>query len=310
MTKLIVLVGLPASGKSTWARENEPLLDAVIISSDKWRKDNFGEEEIQGNNHDIFESLHKQTRTQLELGNNVIFDATNLSYKHRIALLNKMPKNTFKECVLFATDFDICIVQNNNRERSIPKHVMERYYKSITIPQYNEGWDDIRIIFNYNRDNYSFGELFDRLDDFDQDNHNHSLTLGAHCKNTARIIKSKDARMYLAAMLHDIGKEKTKTYKTMKGVPTKDAHYYGHENVSAYDALFYLDYLENNYGLDRILCRCSVIDKLIYSCGLIQYHMRPYFTKTDKAKNKLLDLVGQEMYDDLLVLHEADKESH
>jgi hypothetical protein len=38
--------------------------------------------------------------------------------------------------------------------------------------------------------------------------------------------------------------------------------------------------------------------------------MRPYKLETEKAKYKLLRLVGEEMYGDLIVLNEADAIMH
>lgn len=49
MNELIMLVGLPASGKSTWAKEySETHPDYIVHSSDKLR------EEMYGDNYDAF----------------------------------------------------------------------------------------------------------------------------------------------------------------------------------------------------------------------------------------------------------------
>jgi hypothetical protein len=53
------------------------------------------------------------------------------------------------------------------------------------------------------------------------------------------------------------------------------------------------------------------VDKgIIYICGIIQYHMRPYKLETEKAKDKLMRLVGEDMYCDLIVLNKADAIMH
>lgn len=39
----------------------------------------------------------------------------------------------------------------------------------------------------------------------------------------------------MAARFHDVCKYKCKVFHNAKGEPTEEAHYYNHENVSAYD---------------------------------------------------------------------------
>ena len=67
-----------------------------------------------------------------------------------------------------------------------------------------------------------------------------------------------------------------------------------HHLVSAYDSLFYID------EYNDILLRANYI----------QWHMQPFFMETEKAKNKFIKLVGQEFYDNLMILHQADLLAH
>jgi len=301
MTELYFLVGLPASGKSTWADKSCETLDAVVVSSDSIREEIYGSESILGDPNEVFRIVHERILHFLEEGVNVILDSTGLSYKHRIPLLEKVSKigDVEKIAVVFATDFGICSSRNVNRERRVPHHAMRNMYKSFTMPQYNEGWDDIRIVWDFKPSHYILTNLFDELDGFDQENYHHSLTIGEHCKKAASLLDTADAKVYTATLLHDIGKQYTQTFKNMKGETSEIAHYYGHESVSAYEAMFYL-HGELEWTDDDV----------IYACGLIQYHMRPYFAKTEKSIKKLTRLVGEKMYNDILLVHEADKAAH
>ena len=84
----------------------------------------------------------------------------------------------------------------------------------------------------------------------------------------------------------------------MKGEKTKEAHYYGHQNVGAYyAALIFSAFIKNKK--DRI--------KMI---RLINYHMIPYFCKTDKAINRWRERLGEELWNEVLLLHESDKLAH
>ena len=151
-------------------------------------------------------------------------------------------------------------------------------YKNFYIPQLYEGWDDIKIIWNNRVWNlYMITELLERLKQIDQENSHHTLTIGDHCIKTLNIIetKSNDINLSFAALLHDIGKDFTKSFRNAKGETTPEAHYYQHHLVSAYNSLFYLKYLEHSsFDLLKVL-------------ALITWHMQPFFIKTDKSKKQI-----------------------
>ena len=97
-----------------------------------------------------------------------------------------------------------------------------------------------------------------------------------------------------SGILHDIGKMKTQSFKEGH----TDAHYYEHQNVSAYDSMI-------------ILKQEDMPDTAILEiCQYINWHMYPYNIKLEKTKNRFIDFVGQEFYDNLMILHEADKAAH
>ena len=57
-------------------------------------------------------------------------------------------------------------------------------------------------------------------------------------------------------------------------------------------------YLKSSYYNDA---------EILEICNYIQWHMRMFFVDTDKAKEKFRNLVGQKVFSDLILLHEADK---
>ena len=72
--KFIMLIGLPGSGKSTWAEkyitENA---NTVLISSDNIRKELFGDENSQEDNNRVFYEMEVRTLNHLNNGVNVIY---------------------------------------------------------------------------------------------------------------------------------------------------------------------------------------------------------------------------------------------
>ena len=81
-------------------------------------------------------------------GKKVIYDATNLNWKRRKAFLQELNNiDCWKVCNVIATPIEICIKQNELRDRQVPFEVIDRMYRNFDIPYYNEGWDRINIIY-------------------------------------------------------------------------------------------------------------------------------------------------------------------
>lgn len=294
-----MIVGLPASGKSKIADELSVKENAIIHSSDSLREELFGDVNECNKNNELFQELHKRIKQDLKDSKNVIYDATNISWKRRKAFLEELKKiNCQKICYLIATPYDICLQQNKNRERQVPEHVIRKMYLNFYIPQLYEGWDEIHITWNENKYYFDTHLLFNGengLNFINQDNPHHTLTIGKHCLKCMQLCQQQldDFELNMAALYHDIGKRFTKQFKNAKGEDTEIAHYFNHHLVSAYDTLFYLMDLNE--------------ETLLNITNYIQWHMQPFFIKTEKAKRKFINLVGQEFYDKLLILHEADK---
>ena len=211
-------------------------------------------------------------------------------------------KDLQKIAVLIATPYEECLQRNKMRDRKVPENVIKRMYYNIHIPQYYEGFDEIQIKYN---SSYIF--TFEDLQDMNQDNPYHTLTVKQHCDKVHKILDNKkpafeETEINRAGLLHDIGKLKTKTFINNKGEKTDVAHYYNHEKVSAYDSLF-------NYTI-KLWYVDGETDKILNTLNLIQWHMLPYSNMSEKTINKYKRLLGEKTWEDLMLLHEADKEAH
>lgn len=301
-----MLVGLPGSGKSVKAQKISEQTKAIIFSSDSLRGELFGDVNHQTDNTKLFEELHRRIKKCLKEGKSAIYDATNISYKRRMAFLAEL-KNIpcEKICVLMAVPYEECLKRNAERERKVPEHVITKMYKNFDIPYWYEGWDSIETVFGKYRATYGTPyEFVLHTMGFDQNNSHHSLSLGNHCKQVYLQVKenyssenTQHVSMRVAAMLHDCGKGYCKTFINSKGEITTEAHYYNHERVGSYDSLFYG---KSNCSPTRV-------------ATLIRWHMQPYFWEKDnneKMHNKYRKLWGEELYNDIMALHEADKNAH
>lgn len=292
MTKLIMLVGIPGSGKSTLGKKLSVKESAALCSSDEIRKELYGDENIKGDNSKVFGILRNRIKMYLKDNVSVIYDATNLSRKKRMNFLKEIEKyNVFKECYIVATPYEKCLQNNQKRERFVPEPVIERMYKSWQTPSLNEGFD--KIITYYNTEEYKtylgpWNEAYKIYNNYEQRNPHHKETLNEHVQYVYNYVKkhTADVNCRIAAYLHDIGKPFCRIDKN------KISHYYGHENVGAYDVFFY----------------SGIENKLITSL-LINCHMGLYnFNKIEE--NKLIqfykNILGDYKYKQLCIIHNGD----
>lgn len=291
-----MMVGLPGSGKSYYAKElSDKESNTFILSSDSIRLELFGDENEQGKNEIVFNELHKRVHKLLSDGLNVIYDATNLNSKRRRKFLKTLTDKGIackKRCIIMATPYTECLKQNESRTRNVPKEVIRNMREKFQTPYYFEGWDEIRIV---NEWAFTYGGILPIVSFFcsyDQCNSHHTKTLGNHLMKVYHDVcnETNNSRVRMAALLHDIGKPFVRSFTNAKGEVTEDAHYYHHENVGAYETLFF------NMG-----------DDTLYTSALVAYHMLPFTWKTEKVHEKYMRIFGEKMYKDIMLIHEADK---
>ena len=303
-----MLVGLPGSGKS-WYAENK-LSHAVIHSSDAIREELLNNVDDQSQQELVFQTLHDRVIRDLQIGLSVVYDATNISYKRRRVFLQQVKglhiPGLKTVCVFMATPYSKCVENIANRERTVPENVIHRMYQNIDIPMKAEGWDAIWI---ENVDPFigDINFLLSRLAGMEHDNPHHEFTVGQHMltayeyfdKNYSDM--ANDIPLGRAVALHDIGKEFTKVFHDSKGNPTDIAHYYNHERVGAYESFAHTaDLLSKDDQLRVAL--------------LIRWHMAPFAVeKSDhpsKTERKFKDLLGEDIWSQVMILHDCDLHAH
>lgn len=286
--KLTILVGLSGSGKSTYAKES----NAVVISSDNIRKELIGDEANQEQNEQVFQLFHQRIKETLSSGKDTVVDATNLTMKSRRAILSTISHIPCeKKAVLIIKPIEECIKDNNSRIRKVPTDIIYHQLKHFQVPFYEEGFDNISIIYNNIPELTYFDECIKKMKYFDQKNPHHNETLGDHC-NTVAINFNYTGGYYLGALYHDIGKLFTQTFDK-NGI----AHYYNHENVGSYYFLCYSKTLNTMYSKKEI----------IDASFIINYHMRPFNWNNEKTHKKYKNLFGEEKYQLLMDFHECDQ---
>lgn len=296
MSNLIIMCGLPASGKSSYAKG---VKKSIIISTDDIREEINGNASIQDNGNLVFETAFNRIKENLIQNKykNVVFDATNINYKKRTDIVNRFKKYADNIiCYFVYADYEECLERNSQRERKVPEEVIKRMYYNFYVPQFFEGFDDI-IFKNNSNTTHDYDELEEKLN-INQDNPNHKLSLLEHSRKAYLYLKevTKTEYMATAGYLHDIGKIKTKTFINAKGEKTEIAHYYSHEKVGAYDSLAYTNFKR--------------FDIQFYIAELIQWHMLLHQELSEKTIEKYKSKLGIAFWKDLQLLHEADLYAH
>lgn len=148
---LIVMCGLPASGKSTYSEWLASNAHFYRVCPDLIRKDLYGDENVQGDGKKVFSIAHYQMKEFGSVGANVVFDATNTNAKRRKELVKEM-RPYFDIIILkwFNTPINVCFARNAQRERQVPEEVIRRMAQNFfNKPTIEEGFDIVEEIKNY-----------------------------------------------------------------------------------------------------------------------------------------------------------------
>lgn len=141
---MIVLVGLPGSGKSTWADAQKK----TVLSSDALRLLLSGDEKNQAIHARVFATMRFLLRQRLDLGARVtILDATHLARKWRKPWLKlAAPYGATVEAVYFETPLETCLRRNRQRARVVPEAAIREMAAKLQAPSKAEGFARVRTI--------------------------------------------------------------------------------------------------------------------------------------------------------------------
>lgn len=340
----IMLVGLPACGKTTFANQLHEKYGYEVLSSDVIRKElqetdeYFDMSMFDIPNEVVFDKLHGRIRSNLIDNKSCIMDATNLSRKKRVALLSTLRKiDCNKICLYFLTPITVCKERNLGRtgDELVPESVYDKFGRGFQLPAKYEGFNYCIPIFHTDSFDMMHDVDISALMDYNQDNKHHSLTLGNHllkaeeyihtyCKN-AGVSKGREYALAEAALYHDIGKPYTKDFHNTYGTPTEDAHYYGHDNFGAYvylinnlcNTIYYIDSKmpKNFVEQQKLIHNLMNFNSVYYIALIINWHMVPYLSWKDSIRSlnrddRMMSRQYKYLFKDINLIHKADVAAH
>ena len=142
--QIILAVGLPGSGKSTYFRKRgiQPL------SSDALRGWLLDDEADQSQQYRVFLTLRYLLELRLRLGRKKNYvDATNLTRKERRPYFQIAGRYGCEvRAIYFDTPLPTCKRRNRRRARRVPDEVMERMARTLTLPTREEGFARITVV--------------------------------------------------------------------------------------------------------------------------------------------------------------------
>lgn len=128
------LVGLPGSGKSTFAQLLQRLTGAMVISTDRIRGDLYGDPEIQGEWATVETQVLTRYREAIAQGKGVIYDATNYHPVWRREIMAKFRAITGDPWIAWWLDppLNQCLAHNQGRSRQVDPAIITMMAAHLT----------------------------------------------------------------------------------------------------------------------------------------------------------------------------------
>jgi predicted kinase len=144
LCKIILAVGLPGSGKSTYLAG----LGAHPISSDALRLQLADDENDQTIHTRVFATMRYLLKQRVEIRRPVTYiDATNLIRRDRRPFIDLAREQGCEiDALFFDIPLDVCKARNASRARLVPDHVLDQMAAKLVPPSIEEGFKRVEVV--------------------------------------------------------------------------------------------------------------------------------------------------------------------
>jgi predicted kinase len=142
--KIVLAVGLPGAGKSTYFRK----LGVNAISSDALRLQLVDDENNQTIHPQVFAAMRYLLLGRIGLRRPITYlDATNLTVGDRSQWIKIARENQCEvEAIYFDVPLETCKQRNAARHRAVPEKVLDEMYTRLVPPSLDEGFSRIEVV--------------------------------------------------------------------------------------------------------------------------------------------------------------------
>lgn len=141
---VVLAIGLPGSGKSSWFKRN----NVSPLSSDMMRGLLFDDVREQRFQDLVFSNLRSLLKARLIAHRPTNYvDATNLTPQERQHWIKLAHDYNYEvHALFFDVPLDVCIERHQRRDRVVPEDVMRRMANKLKPPTFEEGFAKVTVV--------------------------------------------------------------------------------------------------------------------------------------------------------------------